>query len=201
MDRSSPAGRSRPDLGATIVDVLVVLVVVAVLAGMTAPASATAIDSGRARHAAGFIHSRFRLAKIEAVNAGAHVGVVFDHVNGGWSFRVCRDATRNGLRRAEITSGADPCFDGPYDFRSMFPGVEMAVDPLLVGPGGEPGNPDPVRFGTADLISFSPAGSCTAGSIFLRSARGQQYAIRVSGINGRSRLFRFEVGARTWLVL
>lgn len=182
-------------------ETVVVLVVVVVLASMTAPAGAAAIDAGRARHAAGFVISRFRLAKIEAVNRGANVGVVFDRVNGRWTLRVCRDGTKNGLRRAEILSGADPCFDGPHEMLAMFPDVEIAVDPHLVGPAGEPGNPDPVRFGAADVASFSPSGGCTAGSLFLRSRRGLQYAVRVSGINGRSRIFRFELGAQLWLQL
>lgn len=189
---------SRSERGATVVDVVLALAIVAVVAGISVPASATVIDAGRARHAAAFISSRFRLARIEAVNKAANVGVVFDFVNGHWTLRVCRDGTGNGLRRAEIGSGADPCFDGPHEIRALFPGVEIAVDSRLTGPAGEPGSPDPVRFGTADLASFSPAGSCTAGSLFLRSLGGLQYVVRVSGMNGRSRVFRYDLGAHLW---
>ena len=186
-------------MGGTIVEVVAVMAVAVVLASLSVPLSATVVDSGRARLAAAFISSRFRLAKVEAINKGANVGVVFDQPTGAWTIRICRDGTGNGLRRAEIASGADPCFDGPHDTAVMFPGVRIAVDPTLIGPAGEPGNPDPVRFGTANIASFSPGGGCTAGSLFLRSARGQVYAVRIAGANGRLRVFRYDAGPGVWM--
>ena len=193
---SQPRAR---DAGFTMVELVAVVAVAVVLAGVAMPASATAVDRGRVRAAAAFIASRFRLARVEAVNRVSNVGVVFDLVNGRWQIRACRDGTGNGLRRTDIATGTDPCFDGPHEFNAMFPGVDIAVDPLLVGPAGEPGNPDPVRFGTPDIASFSPTGSCTSGSLFLRSAKGQQFAVRISGANGRLRVFRYDRTPRTWV--
>jgi type II secretory pathway pseudopilin PulG len=187
------------DAGFTTVELVAVVAVAVVLASVTIPLSATAVDQGRVRTAASFMASRFRLARVEAVNSSGNVGVVFDLVNGSWQIRACRDGTGNGLRRADITSGADPCFDGPYDFNAMFPGVDIAVDPLLIGPAGEPGNPDPVRFGVPDIASFSATGSCTSGSLFLRSTKGQQLAVRISGANGRLRVFRYDRIPRVWV--
>ena len=192
---SQPRAR---DAGFTMVELVAVVAVAVILASMTMPLSATVVDRGRVRAAAAFIASRFRLARIEAVNRVSNVGVVFDLVNGRWQIRACRDGTGNGLRRADIASGTDPCFDGPHEFNAMFPGVDIAVDPLLIGPAGEPPNPDPVRFGTPDIASFSPTGSCTSGSLFLRSTKGQQIAVRVSGANGRLRVFRYDRTPRTW---
>jgi hypothetical protein len=189
---------SSSEVGATVIDVLVVSAIVIAIAGLAVPASATVVDAGRARQAAAFISSRFRLARIEALNHFTNVGVVFDSTPTGWTIRICRDGNKNGLRRADIRSGADPCPDGPHRFDAMFPGVFIAIDPALRGPAGEPPNPDPVRFGTSDMASFSPAGSCSSGSLFLRTRRGQQYAIRIAGINGRSRVFRYDLGAALW---
>jgi Type II transport protein GspH len=189
---------SSSELGATVIDVLVVSAIVIAIAGLSVPASATVVDAGRARQAAAFISSRFRLARIEALNHASNVGVVFDNTPEGWTIRICRDGNRNGLRRADIASGADPCPDGPHHFDAMFPGVRIAIDPTLRGPAGEPPNSDPVRFGASDMASFAPAGSCTAGSLFLRTNRGQQYAIRIAGMNGRSRVFRYDIGAALW---
>ena len=198
MRRLELFSTSRPDAGMTMVEVVAVVAVVAVLASLSAPLTAIAADAGRVRTAAAYISSRFRLARVEAVNRNANVGVVFDLINGRWQIRVCRDGTGNGLRRADIASGVDPCFDGPHEFTAMFPGVSIAVDPRLIGPSGEPGNPDPVRFGTSDIASVSPTGSCTAGSLFMRSAQGQQVAVRVAGANGRLRVFRYDEGPRAW---
>jgi hypothetical protein len=82
--------------------------------------------------------------------------------------------------------------------RQLFPGVEIAVDPLLRGPGGEAGSPNPVRFGSADLVSFAASGSCTAGSVFLRSAGGAEYIVRVAGVTSRIRVMRYERAASAW---
>jgi type II secretory pathway pseudopilin PulG len=185
------------DDGATVIDLLIVLVIIAMVSALSAPAAASAIDATRARHAAGFLASRFRLARQEAVARGVHVGVVFDLNGARWSLRVCRDGSRNGLRRVDIQSGADPCFDGPHELGHLFPSVDIAVDATLRGPAGEPGSPDPVRFGTANLVSFSPLGSCTAGSLFFRSGLGAQYVVRVAGVTGRVRILRYETGAWT----
>jgi prepilin-type N-terminal cleavage/methylation domain-containing protein len=189
----------RDDRGASLVELLAVLALAGILAGLSAPLSANALETGRVRSAASFLSARFRLARIEAVNGSANVGVVFDQRNGRWELRACRDGNGNGIRRSEIAAGSDPCFDGPHDFGAMFPGVDIAVDPQLVGPAGEPGNPDPVRLGTPDIASFSATGACTPGSVFLRSTRGQQFAIRIAGANGRLRMFRYDAGPRTWL--
>ena len=188
----------RRDAGASLIDMLLVLAIVAMVTGISVPASGTFVDGSRARQAAAFVASRFRLARIEALNNAANVGVVFDLVGGRWSIRICRDGNRNGLRRADIGTGVDPCVDGPHHFNALFPGVEIAVDPALRGPAGEPPSPDPVRFGTSDMASFSPNGSCTAGSLFLRTPRAEQYVVRMAGVNGRLRVFKYDLGARLW---
>lgn len=180
------------DRGTTVVDLLIVLVVIAVLSGLAAPVAASVVDAARVRHAAGFLSSRFRLARQQAVGGGVNVGVVFDRSGTQWTLRVCRDGTGDGLRRADVQSGADPCFDGPHRLSDLFPGVAIAVDPTLRGPAGEPGSPDAVRFGPADMVSFSPLGSCTSGSVYLQSRTAAQYVVRVAGVTGRVRVLRYQ---------
>jgi hypothetical protein len=80
----------------------------------------------------------------------------------------------------------------------MFPGVSFDVDPSLRGPDGEPGSADPVRFGVSDIASFSPEGTGSAGSLYLRSARGQQFAVRVGNITGRTRILKYDIASGTW---
>lgn len=175
-----------------MVEVLIVLLLIGVLSAISAPLAASVVDAGRAREAAVFLGTRFRLARQQAVTLGANVGVVFDMVAGQWQVRVCRDGSRNGLRRTDIQSGADPCVDGPYTLTQLFPGVDVSVDPQLRGPSGEAPSSDPVRLGSANIASFSPIGSSTAGTVFLRSRGGAQFAVRLSGIAGRLRVLWYE---------
>jgi hypothetical protein len=181
------------ELGATVVDLVVTLMIATVVTSVAVPVTAAATDAARVRQAAGFIGARFRQARQEAINRGANVGVVFDRdAAGTWSMRVCRDGNGNGLRRVDILAGVDPCFDGPYPITRIFPVVDIAVEPGLRGPSGDPPDPDPVRFGSSRIASFSAIGTCTSGSLFLRSRAGVQYAVRVAGITGRIRLFRYD---------
>jgi Tfp pilus assembly protein FimT len=185
-DRPAPDAESAcGECGASLVELLVVMVLVAGLAGLSLPATARSIDAGRARDAAGFVAARLRLARQHAVFRTASVGLVFDVVSGRWVMRVCSDGNGNGLRRSEIAGGIDPCTEGPHDVGHLFPGVE-------------PGSADPVRFGTSNMASFSPEGSGTAGTLYLRSAHGQQFAVRVGNITGRTRVLRYDPGLPGW---
>ena len=203
--RLSPAGGTRHrrvspacDDGATLVEVIVVLVLVTGLLATTVPLTASVIDDARARQAAGFAATKLRLARHHAVTRAAMTGLVFDRVGGRWTFRICVDGNRNGLRRADVTAGVDPCIDGPFDLEAMFGGAAVAVDPALQGPSGEPGSPDAVRFGASDLASFSPLGSSSSGSLLVRSPNGIQFMVRVAGVTGRTRLLRYDAHARVW---
>jgi hypothetical protein len=180
--------------GLTTVDLVIALAVIVLLGGLVMPATASVIDASRARHAAGFMSTHFRLARLQALARTRTVGLVFDLVNGRWTFRVCSDGNGNGLGRADLAVGADPCAPEVHDVAQLFPGIAIGVDPQLPGPAGEPGSGDPVRFGVSDILSFSTAGTCTAGTLFLRSSQGTQYAVRISNVTTRTRLLRYEAG-------
>ena len=201
-------GRPRPwrrtplasgDTGATFVDLVMALTLALTMAGLAMPATAEVLEASRARQAAGFMASQFRLARLRAVASTRSVGLVFDQIGAAWTFRICTDGNANGLRRSELGSGQDACTSELVDVAAMFPGMAIGVDPRLPGPVGEPGSGDPVRFGTSDILSFSATGTCTAGTLFLRSARGTQYAVRISNVTTRTRVLRYEAGPRTWV--
>jgi len=206
MSRSrSPAGgwalrRPPPatDAGVTLIELLVVITIVVAIVAIAAPMTASAIEAGRAQQAAAFVAARFRLAHHQAAAQSTSVGVLFDVSGGRTTFRVCRDGNGNGLRRAEADSGVDPCVDGPYDVGVLYPGVTFEVDPTLRGPDNEPGSPDAIRLGHGDLASFSPVGTCTAGSVFLRSRSGLQYVVRLAGATSRTRTLLYDASTRAW---
>ena len=184
--------------GYSLIELLLVVAAATTLASLALPLTGVSTDAGKARQAASFVATRLRLARQQAVARTTTVGLVFDMVNGRWSVRVCADGNSNGVRRADIGSGVDRCLEGPHDLETMFPGVRVAVDGSLDGPAGEPPSPDAIRFGASDIASFSSSGSCTAGSLFLRSSHGVQYAVRVAGVTGRTRVLRYNAPAGSW---
>ena len=193
-----PASAERPERGSSLIEILVVVCIAAGVVAMATPSVVTATDAGRAREAAAFLAGRLRAAKQQAVLQSASTALVFDQVGTRWTFRVCIDGNGNGIRRSEIAKGQDTCVDGPYDVAALFPGVAIDVDASLKGPDGEAGSADPVRFGASNVASFSPAGTCTSGSVFVRSARGEQFIVRVAGVNGRLRVLRYDKGSKGW---
>jgi type II secretory pathway pseudopilin PulG len=197
--RTPWAGERAASGGFSVVELLLVLSVTATIAALVAPLTAHTVDEVRARNAAEFLAGRLRLARQQAVGSRRATAVVFDQVGATWSLRVCTDRNANGVRRADIAAGLDRCIEGPHAIDELFSGMALVVDPALTGPAGEPGSPDPVRFGTSDMASCTPLGSCTAGTVFLQSARGSQYAVRVGNITGRTRVLRYETGASQWV--
>lgn len=183
--------------GSSYVELVIVIAIVATMTTSVVPVTGKAIDAGRARNAAGFLAARMRLARQHAASRTASTGVVFDLTASGWTIRVCTDGNGNGIQRADIATGIDTCPDGPFFLAQQFPDVEVGVDARLPGPEGEPGSADPVRFGRSDIASFSPEGTGTAGTVFLRT-KGSQYAVRVNNVTGRTRVLRYNPGTRTW---
>ncbi len=57
---------------------------------------------------------------------------------------------------------------------------------------------DPVRLGSANTLTFSPLGTATSGTIFFRSRTGRQYAVRVLGATGRTRVLEFRHETKSW---
>jgi type II secretory pathway pseudopilin PulG len=183
-----------------MVEVLLVIGLLATTATATLPPAHQAVTTARGRQAAGYLATQLRSAQLHAVRSNRAAGLVFDAVQGHWQFRMCVDGNGNGLRRTEVGS-IDVCLYGPIDMRQQFPEVSIAVDPALQGPDGEAGSSDPVRFGAADIASFSPAGTGSSGSIFLRLADGQHFLVRVTGVTGRTRTLRHHPHPGTWELL
>jgi hypothetical protein len=64
---------------------------------------------------------------------------------------------------------------------------------------GAPFNPgDPIQIGQSTVMSFSPNGSSTAGSVYIRGANLNQFAVVLSGATARSRIFHFDFGDGRW---
>jgi len=191
------AGCGRDATGYSLVECVVAMALAMSAAAYIYPfTSAVTTDAG-ARQAAGFMASRFRLARQGAALGGAARAVVFDFRSGRWVFRVCTDGNGNGVRRLELAN-VDECDEEPFDVTAAFRGVRIDRDPSVPDPGGGTPSADPVRFGSSDIATFSPAGSGTAGTLYLLSVDGAQYAVRVSGFNGRTRVLRYDRARSVW---
>jgi Tfp pilus assembly protein FimT len=174
---------TRSDRGTTLVELLFALGLFLVLSAMTVPQLLVGIDRARARAAARFVAARLALARSQAVARSATVALRFTAEQGVLSFVVYADGNGNGVRAAEIASGQDAVLDGPVSVSRVFPGVTV----------------ESVSFGASGIVSFTPAGTATPGSIYLRGRDGVEYAVRVFGATGRTRVLRYDVATRAFV--
>ncbi|MBI1875291.1 MAG: GspH/FimT family pseudopilin [Acidobacteria bacterium] len=171
-----------------------------VLTSMAIPVGAGAIDEVNASTAARYLVTRFRLARLEAVKRSSAVGFRFQSHEGRYDLGCYADGNGDGLRARDIGRGVDPPIGNSERLGDRFRGVDFGFlpgVPAIDEPTGNGGG-DPIRLGASDILSFNPLGSASSGTVYLRGRVQQQYAIRILGITGRVRLWRFDLSTRTW---
>jgi hypothetical protein len=131
---------------------------------------------------------------------GRILAVRFSRVDGSYEFAVYADGNRNGVRAADIGVGRDPQLRPPRRLAESFPGVEFGAIPGLpaVDPSGSPPGEDPIRLGSSDMVTFTPQGTATPGSLYVHGRHDAQYVVRVFGETGKTRLLKFNRWSRTW---
>jgi hypothetical protein len=169
-----------------------VVAVVSVLGGVAVAQVLSSIEHSRGYAAAKYLGGRFSLARAQAVARGASVGVRFDEGVRGFTFSVFQDGDGDGIRTADIHAGVDRLIEPATVLFEQFPGVDFGLTP------GAPGT-DPIQLGSTNILTFTPVGTATPGTIYIRDRKGSQWAVRVLGSTGRTRVLRYDM-ARGWLV-
>jgi len=187
--------------GYTFVELLFVAAVFATLSGISMPLLLAGRDSARAVAAARYVAARLQLARLEAVRRSTCVGFRVDTKTSGMPFGLHADGDGDGVGAADIEAGADPALGPAERLDQQFPGVVFGIeaDVLSVDTGENLSPDDPIRIGRADVLSFSPAGGASAGSLYVLGRSRQQYVVRVLGVTGRVRVMQFDFRAREWV--
>jgi hypothetical protein len=165
------------------------------------PALLGGIEEHRARNAARYLASRVRLARATAVARSRMVGLRFERVGADYHFAMYEDGDRDGIRTADVRDGTDRQVVAPEwlslrfkDTRFGFLDGVPAVEDLSAD-----GSSDPIHAGVSDIVSLSPQGSATSATLYICGPRRSQYAVRVLGTTGRTRVLEFNRASRTWL--
>src|SRR5690606_4468224 len=95
----------------------------------------------------------------------------FDSVSDVWGFTTCVDGDGDGVSRADITSGTDPCDDEARPLAAWIPHTVITD----------------LTLGTTRLVSFGPLGTSSSGSLVIMTQRGRQFVVRIAGVTGRVR--------------
>ncbi|MGH9143828.1 MAG: pilus assembly FimT family protein [Vicinamibacterales bacterium] len=187
--------------GYSLLELMLAMSLGATLTAAAVPQYLASLDDLRASAAAHHVLGRLQRARMEAVMRSAMVGVLFTQApEGGYSYAVYLDGNRNGVLTRDVQRGVDPLIASGERLSDQFAGVEFgAVSGLPpVDPGGTAPGADPIRLGSGNVASFSALGSATSGTLYIRSRRDAQYAVRVYGETGKTRVLKFDSRTRRW---
>lgn len=165
--------------------------VVSVLAAAAIPPLLAGSTRSHTWAAARHLASRLALARSRAALHASNVAVRFEETSAGISFQMFSDGDHDGVRTADIAAHIDMPVGTPVRLSEHFPDVDIGVLPEL--------GSDPVRIGATDLLSFTPIGTATSGSIYVLGADGTQLVVRVLGATGRTRVERYLPDGGTWI--
>jgi prepilin-type N-terminal cleavage/methylation domain-containing protein len=187
--------------GYSLIEVLVAVTLFVTAAAASIPFVHNSLDRVRTSGAASYIASRLMLARLEAVKRSAFVAVQFVQKPDGYWFRTYVDGNRNGVLARDITQGVDRPIGIEQRLDQQFSGVTFGIYPGVTGIGaGESLDvSDPIQIGASTVMSFNPNGSSTAGTLYIKGPRAQQFAVRVLGVTARARTFHYDFQGRTWL--
>jgi len=185
--------------GFTVIELLFAIALGIVLTALALPTGADALDDMRARGAARYVSGRIAAARLGAINRSKATGLRFLPSSPDYEFSTYIDGNGNGLRTADILARVDtslvPARQLGSDFRGVHFGLTIGIPDV---DGVRNSAADGVRIGTARILTVSPDGTATSGTLYVQGARAQ-YAVRVLGATGRTRVLKYEPGSRSWV--
>ena len=159
-----------------------------ILAAAAVPQLTATIERTRTLSAARYLAGRLAFARTQAVARSANVALMLTPGGDTSTLAVYIDGNGNGVRVREA-GDVDQVLSAPVRFDTMFPHVAVSThDPA-----------DPPAAETTTLMSFTPLGTASSGTLYLRGRDGSEYAVRVLGATGRTRVLRYETITRTWV--
>jgi len=189
--------------GFSLLEALVVVGLVGAAVAVTLPAAARLRSAARTGAGARIVASRLVRERSRAVAGRRTHGLFFERDARGWTWTEVLDGNGNGLRTREVRSGVDPRLGGRRRLEDDVAGVRVGIPPGGPYPEAPPGTDllsegdDPVRFGVSDLVSFSPLGNSSSGTIYVTDGTDLR-AVVVFGPTVRTRVWRWSRTEGRW---
>lgn len=187
--------------GVALIDVIAATAVVAIMAMIAVPVVGGTLERERTIVGSQFLAGQLQRARLVALRRAAAVAVRIEIVAGRTSLRLFLDGNGNGVLQKDIDQGVDQPLSPLHWVDEHARGVSLRINQSILDAAGvaalEPGD-DPLRIGNTALVTFSPLGSATSGTLYVAAESGPQMAIRVFGATGRVRVLRFDAQTRQW---
>lgn len=190
--------------GFSLAELIVVLSILALVAAIGVPPLLELSGDLRLHLAAQELGGTLRLARSEAARRGFNVAVKFrPGTDGGATYTLYRDGDGDGVLNRDIDAGVDPALSLPRPLQYLDSQLRFGFPPGLRV--RDPGSPrewmttrDPIRFNDSDLASFSPLGTSTPGSVYLRNGSGHLVVVRLSDRTGKVNVLMYDAKTQKW---
>jgi hypothetical protein len=156
------------------------------------PQTLSVVSRSRGLAAARYLAARMALARAQAVGRSTTIALRFLEDEDGIRISTIQDGNRNGVRSRDIDLQIDRPIEEAVALSDLFPGVEIGLTPHVPGD-------DAVQLGGTNLLSFTPHGTATSGSLYVRGPDGTQWVVRVLGVTARTRILRYEPATWEWV--
>jgi prepilin-type N-terminal cleavage/methylation domain-containing protein len=178
------------DRGHTLAELLIVLAILAVMGAVAMPHVQAYAVEAHLLGASDVFKGEFRKARSIAVARGVQTALRFETGPDGTYLSTYVDGNFNGVLASDIRRGVDVRIAGPRLLTTGASDVRVGINPNVPAIPPDSGilDPaDPIRFGTGNMLSFSPFGTATPGTFYLASPH-RQAAVRVTAGSSRVRV-------------
>lgn len=178
--------------GYTLLETLFVSVLICILAGISVPSVLAAVDRSRGAAAARYLATRIAWARARAVGRATSVALHFQLDGRGTSFSIVEDGNGDGVRTPDIEQQIDRVIEAPTILSDLFPGTSIGIAPGI-------SVTDAVALSGTNILSLSPNGTATSGSVYVVGRDRTQWVVRVLGVTARTRVLRFDRTTSAWV--
>ncbi|MGH9797549.1 MAG: hypothetical protein ACRD5D_05265, partial [Candidatus Polarisedimenticolia bacterium] len=187
----------------TLPEAALALLLVGLLATVSAPAALERLARARVAAAGREIAMEMARLRAEAITGGRHTGLRLEWRGGSYRFAPHADGDGDGIRSEDAAAGIDPPLRPARDLRSRYAGIDFglldaAIPEVPPGTGALAPHSDPVRFGRSDIVSFSPRGTSSSGTLYISDGRRAVAAIVLYGGTGRIRVWSYDRHHGRW---
>jgi len=187
--------------GAALIDIVVATALCMVMVAIAVPVVGGTLDRERTIVGAQYLAGQLLRARLDSLKRARSVAVRIEIVGNRTQLQLFADGNGNGVLQRDIDRRIDLPLT-PLEWlddqaRGISLRVNQTVENIAANGTLAPGD-DPLRIGNTALLTFSPLGSATGGTLYVAAHRGPQMAVRVFGATGRVRVLRFDAQTRQW---
>lgn len=174
--------------GYSLLELLIALVLILLMGSVALPNLIGYRQEAALAGAAQGFKAEFMRARSIATTKNTRTAIRFETDPSGLiTYSTYIDGNFNGVLSSDIAVGMDRRIAGPFRLDAGQSGVDVGVLPDAPAPEGGLLGTEPIRFGNSRMVSFSPLGTGTPGTFYLRT-KSTMAGVRVTGGSARVRI-------------